>query len=222
MQHDPCQVVIADFVNSTNDPALTDTGTDAQAGARRREFITAYRPRLHEAQLGIRPPERLDEAAARRRGCASRPLGWCWPAHSEPQGQSYRVSVRATQAVTGDEITSEQAVAAGKDQVLETATRLMARVRTHSAMKSRSLAQMFAMMTMTTTSLDVVRLYADAMSASSTGKFEEARQALLKAIEPSTRSSDSRTRVWRECLAISAACRTPTSTSTRPFVTLTG
>jgi tetratricopeptide (TPR) repeat protein len=42
---------------------------------------------------------------------------------------------------------------------------------------------MFAMMTMTTTSLDVVRHFATALEASSNNRFEEARDRLLRAIE---------------------------------------
>jgi tetratricopeptide (TPR) repeat protein len=44
-------------------------------------------------------------------------------------------------------------------------------------------AQMFAMVSLSTTSLDVVRNYAAAQEASSNGKFEEAMQSLLKAVE---------------------------------------
>ena len=44
-------------------------------------------------------------------------------------------------------------------------------------------AQLFAMASLSATSLDVVRLYAAAQDAASNGKFEEARQQALKAVE---------------------------------------
>ena len=44
-------------------------------------------------------------------------------------------------------------------------------------------AQLFAMQTLSTTSLEVVRHYAAALEASTNNKFEEARQSFSKAVE---------------------------------------
>jgi tetratricopeptide (TPR) repeat protein len=183
VQHDPVQVVIADIENRTNDPTfnriLEPMLKRALEGA---SFITAYDRDYMRRTLGVQPPEELNEDAARS-VAVQQGLGVVLAGFLEPQGRGYRVSVRASQAVTGDVITTEQDIAGNKDAVLETATRLMTRVRNALGDEASESAQMFAMMTMTTTSLDVVRLYADAMAATSTGKFEDARQALLKAIE---------------------------------------
>ena len=63
--HDPITIAIADFQNTTNDPTfdstLAQTARRALEGA---SFISAYdRPRI--SQLGVRPPDKLDEVAAR-------------------------------------------------------------------------------------------------------------------------------------------------------------
>ena len=65
-QHDPMSVVIADFDNRTGDPAFDrHARADAQARARRRGLHQRVRPERHHATLGVRPPEKLDEVAAR-------------------------------------------------------------------------------------------------------------------------------------------------------------
>ena len=65
-QHDPVSVLIADFQNSTNDPTFDRTLEPmlkrALEGA---GFISAYDRDAIRRTLGVRPPERLDEDAAR-------------------------------------------------------------------------------------------------------------------------------------------------------------
>ncbi len=65
-QHDPVSVVIADFQNDTGDPTFDRTLEPmlkrALEGA---SFISAYDRNAIRRTLGVRPPEQLDEAAAR-------------------------------------------------------------------------------------------------------------------------------------------------------------
>ena len=76
----------------------------------------------------------------------------------EPQGRgAYSISVKATQAVTGKVIARAQGRASSKDQVLDVATRLVTRVRRALGDEASESAQMFAMASLSTTSLDVVR-----------------------------------------------------------------
>ena len=59
----------------------------------------------------------------------------------------------------------------------------MTRVRNALGDDESESAQMFAMTSLSATSLDVVRHFATALEASSNNKFEEARDSLLKAVE---------------------------------------
>ncbi|MSO84303.1 MAG: tetratricopeptide repeat protein, partial [Acidobacteria bacterium] len=99
------------------------------------------------------------------------------------QGNGYGISVKVVQTVTGNVIASAQRRASNKDQVLGVATNLVATVRKALGDDASESAQMFAMASLSVTSLDVVRLYVAAREASSNGRFEEARQGALKAVE---------------------------------------
>ena len=94
--HDPVSVVIADFKNSTGD-AVFD-GTLAPMLRRALEdasFITAYdRSRING--LGVQPPERLDEIAAREIA-VKQGVGVVVSGSLEPQRSGYRISVKAIQ-----------------------------------------------------------------------------------------------------------------------------
>ena len=65
-EHEPVSVLIADFQNSTGDPTFDRTLEPmlkrALEGA---GFISAYDRSGIARSLGVRPPEKLDEAAAR-------------------------------------------------------------------------------------------------------------------------------------------------------------
>lgn len=85
--------------------------------------------------------------------------------------------------MTGAEIASEQVRAAGKAQVVEAATQLIGRVRNALGDNDSDSAQQFAMTSLSTTSMDVVRLYASALEAQSRNRYAEAHQNALKAVE---------------------------------------
>src|SRR5258706_6850789 len=144
-------------------------------------FITAYDRTQISARLGVQPPETLDEVSARELA-VKQGLGVVISGSIDRQGSGYGVSIKASQTVTGNEITRATARAPSKDQVLEVATRLVATVRKALGDDESESAQQFAMASLSATSLDVVRLYAEAQEAASNNKFEEARQGLLKAV----------------------------------------
>jgi tetratricopeptide (TPR) repeat protein len=183
VQHDPVVVVIADLENRTNDPKLDGVLEPvlkiALEGA---GFITAYDRNAIVRFLNVRPPEQFGEVAARELA-VKQGLGVVLSGSLEPQGRGYRISVKAAQAVTGNVITAAAGVAPSNDQVLEAATRLMTRIRNGLGDDESESSQMFKMTSLTATSLDVVRLFATALEASSNSKFEEARDNLLKAVE---------------------------------------
>jgi serine/threonine protein kinase/Flp pilus assembly protein TadD len=180
--HDPVSVVIADIQNRTSDATfdntLPQTLRRALEGA---SFITAY-DRSRVNALGARVPEKLDETAARELAL-KHGLGIVLAGSIAPSGAGYEIAIKAMQPVTGEVIADVRGTASGKDNVLEATTRLMASVRNELGDETSESAQLFAMRSLSTSSLDVVNHYAAAIEAQTRGKFEDARQHYLKAVE---------------------------------------
>ena len=182
VQPDPVSVVIADMQNGTGDPSFDRTLEPmlkrALEGA---SFITAFDRRGIAVTLGVTPPEQLDEAAARALA-VNQGLGVVLSGSIDAQRGGYELSVRAVETVTGNEIASAQRLASRKDQVLEVATRLVATVRRALGEDASESAQLFAMVSLSSTSLDVLRPWAAALEAQSNGNFEEAHDRALEAV----------------------------------------
>jgi hypothetical protein len=130
--------------------------------------------------LGVRPPENLDEGAARELA-VKQGLGVILSGSLERRGNGFGISVKATQTVTGNVLASADGRAANKDQVLATAMDLVTKVRKALGDDTSDSAQLFAMRSLSATSMDVVRLYTAALEASGNNKFEEALQSYSKA-----------------------------------------
>jgi eukaryotic-like serine/threonine-protein kinase len=144
-------------------------------------FVSAY-DRGVVVRTGVAAPDNLNEAAAYDIA-VKQGLGVVLAGVIEPRRSGYRISVKATETVTGATVTTVEGSASSKDEVLDVATRLMASVRTALGDETSESAQIFAMASLSATSLDVVRHYAAAQEAASNNRFEEARQRLSKAVE---------------------------------------
>jgi tetratricopeptide (TPR) repeat protein len=178
----PVTVLIADFQNGTTDPgfdrilepilrlALEDAG-----------FISAVDRTLISRNLGVRPPDQLDERAALQLA-VKEGLGVVLSGSLRREGDGYSISVKATQAVTGDVITSATSAASSKEQVLAATTGLAATVRQALGDDRSESAQRFATQTFSATSLEVVRAYAAAAEALSRSNSEEALQGFSKSV----------------------------------------
>ena len=181
--HEPLSVVIADFQNNTNDAAfngvLEPTLKRALEGA---SFISAYDRNRLRSTVGVRPPEQLDETAAREIA-VKQGLNVIVAGSIDPQGSGYNIVVKAVQAVTGNVIATSTRRASNKDDVLAATTRLAATVRTALGDETSESDQIFAMTSLSATSLDAIRLYVAGMEASSNNKQEEAREKFAAAIE---------------------------------------
>jgi eukaryotic-like serine/threonine-protein kinase len=183
VQHAPVSVLIADFQNGTGDPSFDRTLEPvlklAMEGA---GFISAYDRTAIRSNLGVRPPDKMDERAAQQIA-VRQGLNVVLSGSVDRQGNRYTVSVKATQAVTGNVITEPDDRASSKDQVLSVATNLAARVRKALGDTTTSgSSQLFAMETLSATSLDVVHDYAAAMDALSNSRFEEALRGFSKTV----------------------------------------
>jgi serine/threonine protein kinase/tetratricopeptide (TPR) repeat protein len=182
VEPDPVTVLIADFENSTSDPTFTNAlAPSVRRALEDASFIIAY-DRVRLPALGVRAPEKLDAVGARELAL-KQGLGVVFAGAVSPRGDGFEISVKASQTITGEEIASVSAVASGKDQVLDTATRLVARVRRALGDRTSESDQMFAMRTISTSSLDVLSHYAGAVEAQSKGQYENARQSYLRAVE---------------------------------------
>jgi tetratricopeptide (TPR) repeat protein len=183
VQPDPVSVVIADLENRTGDPAFNRTLEPmlrrALEGA---GFISAYDRNGIARILGVQPPERLDEMAAREIA-VKEGVGVVLAGSVARESDGYTIAVRATRTVTGDVLAEATTEADSRDEIVEAATQLMTTVRTALGDQASESAQMFAMVSLSATSLDVVRNYAAAQEAASNGRFEESLQNLLKAVE---------------------------------------
>jgi serine/threonine protein kinase/tetratricopeptide (TPR) repeat protein len=182
-QHEPVTVVIADFQNNTNDPTFDRTLEQTLRRALEdASFISAFdRSKLPNAGV-VRVPEKLDEVAARELA-VKQGLGVVLAGSISPYGNGYEISVKATQTVTGKQIVSTSSRASSKDTVLETAAKLMARVRKVLGDRTSESDQLFAMRSVSASSLEVVNYYAAGVEAQARGKFEDARKNLLLAVE---------------------------------------
>jgi tetratricopeptide (TPR) repeat protein len=175
--------VIADFQNNTSDPAFDHTLEPmvrlALEGA---GFINAYDRSRIRATFGAPPPEKLDAAAARLLA-SKQGVGVVLSGSINRRGDGYEVSVEAAQTVTGNVVASDRGRASNKDEVVGAATKLISTVRKRLGDKTSESAQLFAMRSLSASSLAVVSQYAAAVEAQAKNKFEDARLSYLKAVE---------------------------------------
>jgi eukaryotic-like serine/threonine-protein kinase len=181
--HDQVSVVIADIQNLTGDPTfdrvLEPTLKRVLEGA---SFISAYDHAGINGALGVRPPEKLDAAAASAIA-AKQGLGLVLSGTIDRQGSGYGISISAAQVATGKVVATERSKASTKDQVVETTTKLATAVRRALGDDTSDSAKLFAMNTLSAGSLEVVRQHAAGMEALSNSKYEDALQSFSKAVE---------------------------------------
>jgi serine/threonine protein kinase/tetratricopeptide (TPR) repeat protein len=175
-------VIIADFVNPAGDASFNATlGQTLRRALQDATFISAY-DRASLPQIGVQLPPTLDEATAR--GLAVKQgLGVVLSGAVTPTGSGFEISVKATRPVTGEVISTEASIAPSRDRIIETATRLMARVRSALGDQTSESAQLFAMRSLSTSSLDVLTHYAAAVEAQAAGKFEDAERSYQEAVK---------------------------------------
>jgi tetratricopeptide (TPR) repeat protein/tRNA A-37 threonylcarbamoyl transferase component Bud32 len=185
-EHEPVSVVIADLTNTTSDTTF-DRSLEpmlklALEGA---GFISAYSRSDLPRALAVQPPATLDEAAAReiavKQGLGVVVSG---SVSRAGRGNSYNLTLKATQPVTGDVIVSVDDTASSKDQVLGVATAMANEVREALGDETTSdSSQRFAQEALSAVSLDVVRDYAAAMGSLSNSQFNDARDGFKRAVE---------------------------------------
>ncbi|MCC7176940.1 MAG: protein kinase [Acidobacteria bacterium] len=180
--HEPVAVLIADFQNQTGDPTFDQTLEPVMRLALEGTgFVSAYDRSGIPRALGVPAPEVLDENATRELA-VKQGVGVVVSGALTKNGNRFAVSVKATEAVTGNVIASVSDTASGKEGVLGVVTGLADEVREALGDNESDTAQRFAMETLSATSLEAVRSYARGMEALSRGRFNEALQAFSETV----------------------------------------
>jgi tetratricopeptide (TPR) repeat protein len=183
VERPPETVLIADFSNRTGDPVFDGTLEPVvKLALEDAGFITAY-DRTQLRSLGLPPVSGGFDEAAARQIAVGQGLGVVVSGSLDRRGAGYALSIRATEAVTGNVIGSAEETVSDKVQALVATAQLAARVRKALGDATSESAIRFAMETLTATSLEAVHEYAVAMDALSYGKIEEARSSFSKAVE---------------------------------------
>jgi tetratricopeptide (TPR) repeat protein/tRNA A-37 threonylcarbamoyl transferase component Bud32 len=181
-EHAPVAVVVADLQNATGDPSF-DRAIEPiiKLALEEAGFISAHDRSQIRRNLGVTPPDVLDDRAARELA-VQQGLGVVVAATLQRRSRGYGLTVSASEAVTGNVIAAVDDDVASKEEVLAMAARLTGDVREALGGEPSDSAQRFAMESLSATSLDVVRRYALAIEAFADGKLEEARQNFSEAV----------------------------------------
>jgi serine/threonine protein kinase/tetratricopeptide (TPR) repeat protein len=183
--HKPESVLITDFANKTGDPifegTLEPSFSLALEGA---SFLTSYnRGQARKIATQLQPgatalTEALGRLVAVREGIQVVTSG-----SIEKKGSDYVLTVRAIDPSTGKQIAAEEAKASSKDAVLTSVARLATGVRSALGDTTPKSLQLAAAETFTAGSLEAAHEYSVAQDLQYAGKYDEAIQRYLKAIE---------------------------------------
>jgi serine/threonine protein kinase/tetratricopeptide (TPR) repeat protein len=181
-QHEPVAVLIADIANTTGDESLQGTLEPMlRLSLEEAGFVNAFDRALVRSRLGERPPATFDEAAAVQIA-VKQGVRVVLAGSVAPRGEGYVVTLKASEAVTGEVIRRAEARASGKDQILPAAAKLAYEIREALGDDTSEAGRRFAADTLSATSIEVVRQYATAMVAVSDGRFDEARKSFEAAV----------------------------------------
>jgi eukaryotic-like serine/threonine-protein kinase len=179
----PMTVLIADFNNHTGDAVFSGTlESTLKLALEGASFINAY-DRTRMRDLGLKALSGpLDDAKAQEIA-ASQGLNVVVSGSIDRRGADYQLSLRATQTVSGKTITTADATASSKDQVLFAVTKLGTTVRKALGDSTSDSAQRFSMETLSAASLEAVHEYAAAMDVLSKGQYEDALKHFSQAVD---------------------------------------
>ena len=190
-EHAPVRVAIADFENTTGDPAFDHVIEPiVRRGLEDASFISAYDRTRLRSTLGVQTPELFNEEAARVMAF-NQGLDVVLAGTVARQGSGYTVSMKVTDAdaAKGEVRVEASRRASSKERVLEETARVIAAVRTALGDTESDEDQLLKMRTMTATRLDVARYYAAAFDAQANGRTEDTIKNLQAAIDLDPKTS---------------------------------
>lgn len=182
--HENVSVLISDFTNKTNDPTFDDAleqplGLSLEGSP----YINVYnrnQAKKTSAELGT-SRFKLDESTARliaqREGIAYVVSG-----SVERNGSKYRLSGRAINAVSGNEIGKDSVVVDAREEVLRNLPRVAAAIRAALGDTTPESTQLSAAETYTAASLEAAKAYSEAQDLQWAGKWDEAAAAYKRAL----------------------------------------
>lgn len=179
----PVTVMIADFNNHTGDSVFNGTlESTLKLALEGASFISAY-DRTRMRDLGLKAlPGPLDDAKAQEIA-ASQGLNIVVSGSVDRRGAEYQLTARAIQTVTGKVLTTTEATAPNKDQILFAVTKLGSSVRKALGDVTSESSQRLSMETLSASNLEAVHEYAAGLDTLSAGKFADAQAHLSKAVE---------------------------------------
>jgi eukaryotic-like serine/threonine-protein kinase len=185
-QREPVSVLIADFQNDANEPvfqgSLEQALSIAIEGA---SFITTYSRATAQAQAAqLRPGARLDlESAQLVAASEGLKVILTGSIALRASGSGYLMTVKAIDAANAKELATAQADVDDKASVLKGVQAVASTLRQALGDTTPESARLAAGETVTTTSLEALKLYSTAQDLSSSGNEEKAIEEYKKAIE---------------------------------------
>jgi serine/threonine protein kinase/tetratricopeptide (TPR) repeat protein len=185
--HAPMTVLIADFSNHTGDTVFDGTLEPiVRLGLNGASFINAYDRTGLRRDLGVKPTStedaKLDDAKAQDIA-AGQGLNVVVSGSLDRRGAEYKMSMRATQVVTGKVLANAEETAPSKDQVLFGVSKLATTVRKLLGDSTSDSDQRLSMETLSAASLEAVHEYAAALDALSAGNYPESKKRATQAVE---------------------------------------
>src|SRR5215475_6144861 len=184
VQSTPVSILVSDFSNETSDPVFDETLEPAfNVAMEGASFISSYnRGTAHKIAAKLQPgATRLNEQVARlvatREGINTVISGTI-----AREGDSFRLSIRAVEGVTGNEITTKSEKVAKQD-VLAAIGKLAAGIRKALGDTTPESVQLAAAETYTTHSLDAAHEYALAQLGQFTANYNDAIEHSQKALQ---------------------------------------
>jgi serine/threonine protein kinase/tetratricopeptide (TPR) repeat protein len=171
-------ILLADFVNTTDDPVFEETLKQALAAQLRQspylDILSEDRVRDALKLMDKSPDERVTREIARdicqRQGIKAMLIGTI-----SSVGSGYVISLDALNAETGDTIALDQAEAANKEQVLKSLGEAASRLREKLGETLASIQKHDAPIEQVTTSkLEALRYYSLGLKQHSSGRYDEA------------------------------------------------
>ncbi len=178
---------MADFVNETGDPVFDGTLKEALAFQLEQSSHLNLLPddRIRETlRFMARPPDEKVTDSIAREICQREGLKAVLGGKIVGLGAHYVLSLNAVNCATGDSLAREQREAASKEQVLATVADAASSLRAKlgESLASIQKTDVRTEEKVTTTSLEALRAYAEAMNLNSSGKTPEAQLFLEKAV----------------------------------------
>ena len=184
---DKDRILLADFVNTTDDTVFDVTLKQALAGQLRQspflDILSEDRVRDALKLMDRSPDERVTREIARdicqRQGIKAMLIGTI-----SSVGSGYVISLEALNGETGDTIAADQAEATNKEQVLKALGEAASRLREKLGESLSSIKDFDAPIEQVTTSnLEALRYYSLGLQQHSSGQYREAIPFYRKAIQ---------------------------------------